>query len=551
MPQGALAALSPKTQALLPAILPCVLLTRAPCDSQHFVFDETTINQGSTRPCIFQQAEKLCTVGTVDECYAAPSAPPSYTYGRARHLGEETSGEESSSGWRPVSCEMLTDHSSNCDGNVCINDSDGFAVLTVVAPAASCQQHDACNQVHTIDSTAPGEALEDATHVRWHQVFSGGGNCFAVANELTFDYANLRQSLQNTDVMTAPHFTVEALPIGATSFSRSMCGPNDGLCSSNWWKNCGGGTDHTSVKFHRLARHSMQAPIGLGGTSGICGESGSWRYERIEVFVHSSSDVEPVAPASDVPDSYQGGDQCEATIDCCPGGPGGNMCGARDCADEFGSPPCHGNHMRVHCATTCQTLNKPLGDVQCSNWDNTDDVMRSFSDINHGDLSQCIRYCRGETDCVACSVGQNKNDFKAMRRCDLAHRIHEDFQAATCEPLQEGWRYAQTGHDVALDLPNLAYGSNTTLGDCFGQCGTTPECKQAVCEAIEVRRYRVSAKTSGVVLDLEGKASGRVSARVNARSGLDDVHRRVSSPDMSRVHDPYSNTDLAAPIAVL
>ena len=120
--------------------------------------------------------------------------------------------------------------------------------------------------------------MEHASKIRYRQVFSGTGNCFCSLGDCWHggwtNHANQGE----------PSYTVERLITGASTFSRKQCGPNDGLCTSAWWKYCGGGADHTSVYIDEHPRSNNVDAFGVQTLNGVCGLAGSWRYEALEIF---------------------------------------------------------------------------------------------------------------------------------------------------------------------------------------------------------------------------------------------------------------------------
>ena len=196
-------------------------------------------------------------------------------------------------GWAPVSCAMLTRVrgrlDAQCAPSVCVDDAQGRAILSeghnddftgaeCTGGAGVCTLSCACNSAWTIAGTEAGGALNAATMIRYRQIFSGGGNCFALLGRTSQGaiYANH----EPTD-----DYVVERLIAGASAFDPAMCGPNDNLCASAWWKYCGGGTDHTSVFVNSHLRSNSISAFGVQSTNGVCGYAGSWRYEAMELYM--------------------------------------------------------------------------------------------------------------------------------------------------------------------------------------------------------------------------------------------------------------------------
>ena len=196
---------------------------------------------------------------------------------------------------RATVAEGHTGTSQFCGSNVC---------------ATAC----ACNSVWVVGGTEEGGYMQMASKIRYRQLFSGAGNCFT-----TLGAGGWSAGPGNHKLAT---FTVESTPSGydPSVFVPTQCGPNSndrawrqgaaankrndadtgttwcggdatasGTCTcanqNNWWKFCGGGTDHTSVYATEQRRANAVDAFGVETINGICSYYGSWRYEALEVFV--------------------------------------------------------------------------------------------------------------------------------------------------------------------------------------------------------------------------------------------------------------------------
>lgn len=208
--------------------------------------------------------------------------------------------------WKGVGCSELTQAFTDPDlgGLSCVDSAEGKAILTADCsnrltsgtPANSCNIG-GCTEAHIITSTAPGGLWARATKVRYKQFFSGTSNCDRVFGAASWNYGGNSNFYRNTDPDQPPNFTVLASQATANVVRESCGPPGSSRCSDNWWNNCGGGTDHTSVQVNELARVSMDRAIGIGTDAGVCGPRrtrgapAAWRYEEIEVYVPRPSDL--------------------------------------------------------------------------------------------------------------------------------------------------------------------------------------------------------------------------------------------------------------------
>ncbi|MGZ0214192.1 MAG: hypothetical protein ACKVI4_17070, partial [Actinomycetales bacterium] len=228
-------------------------------------------------------------------------------------------------GWVPVSCAMLRQvigaGDTECQTPVCVDDANGVAVLSEAhtndytsagCASSTCDHSCGCSSGWVVDGTEVGGKLGYASELRYRQIFSTTSDCFG----------SLGQTYVGTSIPTAVNhdvaeYVVERMALGASAFEPAICdSSNDGLCTSHWWKYCGGGLDHTSVYVTSHKRIDPANAFGIFTHAGVCGNGGEWRYEALEIRVPDPMTVFPDA-----------GRRLETTVDP-----------LNDCTDDAGTP---------------------------------------------------------------------------------------------------------------------------------------------------------------------------------------------------------------------
>ena len=189
--------------------------------------------------------------------------------------------------------QVIGGDDAECEPSVAYNDDRGRAVIEEghTGDYSSCgNNHCAescgCNSGWVVDGTEAGGTLNGALMIRYRQVFSKSGNCFATLGNTGHGNWYGQHELAS--------YTVEHSPRVDDGFVTQACGPEHkdcpgGVCTCdnqhNWWKHCGGGEDHTSVYVNEHRRKDYVQKFGVSTVNGICDWPGSWRYEGIEIYV--------------------------------------------------------------------------------------------------------------------------------------------------------------------------------------------------------------------------------------------------------------------------